>query len=91
MVSRYRSLDIGTRLQAGQVRNCVSILLGTRGFSLLETVQANSEDRRSLVSARIRALSAGDKLSTHLELQPKLRKHKSVPPSLTRIHVVIFN
>jgi len=30
MVSRYRSLYIGTRLQAGQVRNRVSIPLGTK-------------------------------------------------------------
>jgi hypothetical protein len=91
MVSRYRSLDIGTRLQAGQVRDRVSILLGTRGFSLIETVQTDSGSRRNLVSRRIRAPSAGDKLSAHLELQPKLRMHKFVPPSLTRIHVVIFN
>ena len=91
MVIRYRSLDIGTRLQAGQVRNRVSILLVTRNFSLPETLQTDSGACRSLVSTRIRDLSAGDKLSTHLELQPYLRTHKSVPPSLTLIHVVIFN
>jgi hypothetical protein len=91
MVSRYRSLDIGTRLQVGQIRNTVSILPGTSGFSLLETVQTDSEARSTLVSTRIRALSTADKPSTHPELQPKLRMHKSVPPYFTRIHVVIFN
>lgn len=90
-MSRYRSLDIGTRLQAGQVRYRVSILIGTRGFSLLETAQTDPGARRRLVSTRIRALSAEEKLSIHLELQPKFRMHKSIPPSLRRIHVAIFN
>lgn len=91
MVSRYRSLDIGTRLQAGQIRNPVSILQGTSGFSHLETVQTDSEARSTLVSTRIQALSAGDKLSTRPELEPKLRMHKSIPPYFTHVHVIIFN